>query len=448
MPAFSAIPAISAVTAMSAGNLRCNLGRQSPSQSQQSCWGLLAISDWKFDTLSSPANHGIFMRQSLQSRQSRPATLSIFSSSACNHPFPIGIIGNPGILGRQSRQSRKSWNYLHSRHSQQSLQSLQCRPVISIAISAVLLRTFGKHGLKIRHAEQPRQSRHCWAAVSPVPAIPSATSGIFSISACNHPFSSGNIGNPGNLRPKSGLSRQSCHYLHSRQSQQSLQSPHCRPKISVAFLAISVRKFCIVITPSKPELSAFLAIFGTLATVGHLGSLSNLGTLASLGNVGQKPPSRSRPLISVAISTILVRTFGNLAQKIRHSHQPRHSRHFWAAVSAVTLIPSGNLVNSFLSQHAITHSRPAISVILAILGDSLGNRGNLANICILCNPSNLGSLCNVGRHSSSQSGQSLSARSAFSSPPATPAISAFLGRNLCSPGNPGRQFRHFLNFSM
>ena len=272
LPAFSAIPATLAVSAMSARNLRRNL----------------AISTI---LLRNFRNLGLKVRHPQQPRQSRnfwaavSAILAIpagnlvnFSISAFNLPFSAGIIGYPGNLGQQSRRSRQSCNYLHSRQSQQPWQSRQCRPAISVAISTILLRNFRNLGLKVRHPQQPRQSRNFWAAVSAILAIPAGNLVNFSISACNHPFSAGNIGNTGNLGRQSRRSRQSCHYLHSRQSQQSWHSLQCRPAISVA------------------------------------------------------------------ISTILVRTFGKLGLKIRHSQQPHQSRHFWAAISAV---PSGKLVNFF-----------------------------------------------------------------------------------------------------
>ena len=151
-----------------------------------------AISDWKFDTLSNTANLGIFGRQS---RQSRPATSPFFLISACNHPFSAGNIGNTGNLGRQSRRSRQSCQYLHSLQFQQSRQSLRYPPTFSVAILALSVCKFGNLitlsspanlGIFGRQPVPSRQSRP-------------ATSSIFLISACNHPFSAGKIGNPGNL---------------------------------------------------------------------------------------------------------------------------------------------------------------------------------------------------------------------------------------------------------
>ena len=54
--------------------------------------------------------------------------------------------------------------------------------------------------------------------------------------------------------------------------------------------------------------------------------------------------------VSAMSADILRRNLGNFGLQVwhsLHSQQPRQSRHFWAAVSAVTLFPSGNLVFFF-----------------------------------------------------------------------------------------------------
>ena len=166
---------------------------------------------------------------------------------------------------------------------------------------------------------QPRQSRP-------------ATSSIFSTSACNHPFWSGNIGAPGNLGENRG-------------------------------------------------------------DLGNLAKICILGNLCSPRKVGRHSPSQSWQFRSAylalsslpATSAVSAILGGRLCDHVNTVWQPRHF---------------------FLSQHAIKHSRPAKSVIPAILGDSLGDLGSLGNICILGNSSNLCSLCNFGRQSPLQSQQS------------------------------------------
>ena len=277
----------------------------------------------------------------------------------------------------------------------------------------ILRRNLGNFGVQIwhsLHSQQPRQSRNFWAAVSAVTFFPSGNLVIFFLS--------------------------------------QLAITHSRPAIS-AIPAISA-------VPAFP--AGNLVFFSISAgnhpfSAGHTGNPGNLGRQSrqsrpSLYYLHSRHSQQSlqslqyRPAISVAISTVLARTFGNLGLKIRHSRQHRQSRHFWAAVSS-----PGNSVRQprqfFQSQLAIILSCPAKSALPAISGQNRGDLGNFAKICILGNLSNLCSLRNVGRHSPSQSWQIRSAKSALSSLPATSAISAILGGRLCDHGNPVWQPRHF-----
>ena len=105
MSAFWALPSISAVSAMAAGNLRRNLNNLGQD------FRNLGL---KIRHPQQPRQSRHFGRQFLQSRQSRPATSLFFSISACSHPFSAGNIDNPGNLGRHSRHFCQ---YLHSRQS-------------------------------------------------------------------------------------------------------------------------------------------------------------------------------------------------------------------------------------------------------------------------------------------------------------------------------------------
>ena len=337
-PATSVIPAISGDSLGNLGNLaiicilgnpsnlatHCNVARHAPSQSWQSLSTNSAFSSLPATPATSASLGGNLCSPGNPGRQ----FCQFCSIWAFNHPFSAGIIGNPSNLGRQSRQCRQSWKYLHSRHIQQSLQSLQCRPIISVAISTILARIFRNLGLKIRYSQQPRQSRHFWAAVSPVPANPS-----------------------GNLVRFFNLSMQSSilvlQYRRSRQS---------RAKIS----AISA------ILP--------LSAFSSISAISEVSTISAHNLRLNLGS---------------------------LCLKIRHSlhfQQPRRSRHFWAAVSAVTVIPSGT--SSFFYVSACNHPFSA---------GNFGNPGNLRrqyrwshnvrNICILGTTSNVGNLGTSERQS-------------------------------------------------
>ena len=255
--AMSVIPAISVDTLGDLGlQNRQSRHSQQPNRARQS-WpaisvAISAIWDCNFGydgTLSNPGSLGNFGRQSFQSQQPWPAKSSIFSISACNLPFSAGNVGNRGNLGRYSRRPGHLCQGRRSRYIRQSLLAF------SVAISATSVSKVGKLGILViarkvfflgRQSLQSRQSR---------PAISSS----FSIYACNHPFSAGHIGNPGNLGPQSRHSRQSWKYLNSRQSQQTLQFLQCRPTFSVAIWAISVRKFGILFTPSN---SGNRGIFG------------------------------------------------------------------------------------------------------------------------------------------------------------------------------------------
>ena len=169
---------------MSSRSLCRNLGLQirQPRNSQQPRQSWLAISAVQANAagnLCSPGNRG---RQSLQSRQSRPAILNIFSTSKCNPPFAavnLGNIGNPGNLGRHSGQSRQSWQNLHSQHYQPSRQSLSAN-FLNLACNLHLWAgIFGKVA-----PQPPSHSRSANSALSRNPT----TSG----------FLAGKIGNSSN----------------------------------------------------------------------------------------------------------------------------------------------------------------------------------------------------------------------------------------------------------
>ena len=343
-PAISALSAISGENFGDLGNLAnicilvnlsnlCslrNVGRHSPSQSWQ-------IRSAKSALSSLPATSAIsaILGRSLCSNVIpvwQPHQFFL-SQLAITHSRPA-ILAIPAIsgdsLGDLTRLEISAISALL-----QSLQSLQCRPAISVAISTILARTFGNLGLKIRHSQQPRQSRHFWAAVS----------------------------SPGNP---------------VRQPRQFFQPQHA-------------------IIHSCPAISALPAILGEnpgdLGNLAKICILGNLSNLCSPRKVGRHSPSQSWQFRSAylalsslpATSAVSAILGGRLCDHVNTVWQPRHF---------------------FLSQHAITHSRPAKSVIPANLGDTLSDLGNLGNICILGNPSNLCSLCNVGRQSLLQSQQS------------------------------------------
>ena len=292
--------------------------------------------------LWSPGNPG---RQSIQRFQSqhaishsRPAISIILaiSGDTLDNLANICIHGNPNNLVTLCKVGRQSPE-----------QSAICDGKFSILIIPSNPDNLGSFG---RQRLQSRQSR---------PVI----SSTFSISACNLPFSAGNIGNPGNLGrhfQRIGHPCQGRQYLYSRQS--PLQFQQSRPANS-AMRALS----------STPTISAILG--------GNPCSPSNPGCQSRQFFQSWHAISHSR-LAMLVISTISSDNLGDLGQQnrqSRHSQHPPKSLLSWPAISAVPEIPSGNLRRN------------------------VGNLGcKIGNVGFLSNPRNLG---NRRRQSASQSRQ-------------------------------------------
>ena len=226
----------------------------------------------------------------------------------------------------------------------------------------ILRRNLGNLCPQVRHSLHPqqlRQSRHFWEATSAVPAIPAGNFLIF------------------------------------------FQSEHA-------------------ITHSWPAISEIPAISPTVSAISIILEMSAFWALPSISAVSAMAAGNLRRNLNN-----LGQDFRNLGLKIRHPQQPCQSRQYGTAISAMTALSATPAVSAILggnlcspsnsgrqycqfcqSRHAISHSRPAMSVTAAISVDTLGDLGTFAKV------GDLGTLGNLCWHFPSQSRQPLSLKSA------------------------------------